>query len=190
MKAMGETQEEYYRGVRMVPYDLVKELALALAGVGILALAVSAILSSPDVPPVTVAAWAQNDPVDFATTATGELAGSTDWLWMSLMRAGRKNDAQAMLARKPDSLAVTNAYARRLKLYRGEIGPDEVFLPSDTADIQVATLSYGVGNWFFLQGDTTRAKTWFERSIKSGGWPAFGFIMSEVELDRLSKKKD
>lgn len=118
----------------------------------------------------------------------GELAGSTDWLWMSLMRAGRKSDAQAMLARKPDSLAVTNAYARRLQLYRGEIKPDEVFTPADTADIQVATLSYGVGNWFLLQGDTTRAKTWFERSIKSGGWPAFGFIMSEVELDRLSKK--
>ena len=118
----------------------------------------------------------------------GELAGSTDWLWMSLMRAGRKNDAQAMLARKPDSLAVTNAYSRRLKMYRGEIGPDDVFTPADTADIQVATLSYGVGNWFLLRGDTTRAKTWFERSIKSGGWPAFGFIMSEVELDRLAKK--
>ncbi len=74
---MGATQEEYYRGVRMVPYDLVKELVLALAGVGILALGVSAILSSPDVPPVTVAAWAQSDPVDFVTTATSELAGST-----------------------------------------------------------------------------------------------------------------
>jgi len=117
----------------------------------------------------------------------GELAGSTDWLWMSLMRAGRKNDAQAMLARKPDSLAVTNAYARRLKLYRGEIGPDDVFTPADTADVQIATLSYGVGNWFLLQGDTARARTWFERSIKSGGWPAFGFIMSEVELRRLGK---
>src|SRR5438034_7503955 len=77
MKSMGATQEEYYRGVRMVPYDLVKELVLALAGVGILAIAVSAILSSPDVPPTTIAAWAQADPVDFVTTATGELAGST-----------------------------------------------------------------------------------------------------------------
>ena len=77
MKAMGATQEEYYRGVRMVPYDLIKELVLALAGVGILALAVSAILSSPDVAPLTIAAWAQSDPVDFVTTATNELAGST-----------------------------------------------------------------------------------------------------------------
>jgi hypothetical protein len=74
---MGATQDEYYRGVRMVPYDLVKELVLALAGVGIVAIAVAAILSSPDVAPVTVAAWAQNDPVDFVTTATGELAAST-----------------------------------------------------------------------------------------------------------------
>lgn len=76
MKSMGATQDEYYRGVRMVPYDLVKELALALAGVGILGVAVALILSSPDVAPVTVAAWAQADPVDFETTATEELAGT------------------------------------------------------------------------------------------------------------------
>jgi tetratricopeptide (TPR) repeat protein len=115
----------------------------------------------------------------------GELAGATDWLWMSLMRAGRSAEAQAMLARRPDSLAVANAYARRLKLYRGEIGPDEVMTPADTADVQVATLSYGVGNWYLVRGDIKRARTWFKRSISSGGWPAFGFIMSEIELRRL-----
>jgi tetratricopeptide (TPR) repeat protein len=115
----------------------------------------------------------------------GELAGSTDWLWMSLMRVGRTADAQAMLDRRPDSLTITNAYARRLKLYRGEIGPDEVITPADTADVQLATLSYGVGNWYLVKGDTARARTWFERSIKSGGWPGFGFIISEAELRRL-----
>jgi hypothetical protein len=78
MKAKKQmTQDEYYRGVRMVPYDLLKELALALAGVAVLALILAAALSSPDVPPVTIAAWAQGDPVDFVTTATNELAGST-----------------------------------------------------------------------------------------------------------------
>ena len=115
----------------------------------------------------------------------GELAGSTDWLWMSLMRAGRKADAEAMLARRPDSLPVDNAYTRRLKLYRGEIGPDAVITPADTADVQAATLAYGLGNWYLVRGDTARAKTYFERSVKSGGWPGFGFIMSEVELRRL-----
>jgi len=77
MKSMGKTQEEYYRGVRMAPYDLVKELVLALAGFGVLAILISVLLSSPDVAPVTIAAWSQADPVDFVTTATGELAGAT-----------------------------------------------------------------------------------------------------------------
>ena len=61
----------------MVPYDLVKELALAIAGVGVLTLLIAAVLSSPDVPPVTIATWAQQDPVDLVTTATNELAGAT-----------------------------------------------------------------------------------------------------------------
>lgn len=77
MKAMGETQQEYYRGVRMVPYDLVKELVIALGVVGVIALGTAAILSSPDAAPVTIAAWSQSDPVDFVTTATGELGGTT-----------------------------------------------------------------------------------------------------------------
>jgi tetratricopeptide (TPR) repeat protein len=115
----------------------------------------------------------------------GELAGSTDWLWMSLMRAGRTAQAKAMLARRPDSLQIANAYARRLKLYRGEITPDSVFTPADTADVQVATLSYGLGNWYLVRGDTAKAKEWFRKSVASGGWPGFGFIISEAELKRL-----
>jgi hypothetical protein len=59
--------------------------------------------------------------------------------------------------------------------------------PADTTDVAVATLAYGVGNWHLVRGDTASARTWFERSIASGGWPAFGFIASEAELRRLKK---
>ena len=115
----------------------------------------------------------------------GELAGSTDWLWMSLMRAGRASEASAMLARRPDSLQTTAAYARRLKMYRGEITPEQLITPADTSDIDVATLQYGLGDWYMIHGDTAKARAAFERSVKSGGWPAFGFIASEEELRRL-----
>jgi len=117
----------------------------------------------------------------------GELAGSTDWLWMSLSRAGRAADAKAMLDRRPESRLppITNAYTRRLQLYRGEIGADAVVTPADTEEVQVATLAYGLGNWYLIRGDKAQARVWFERSIKSGGWPGFGFILSEVELRRL-----
>ena len=52
------------------------------------------------------------------------------------------------------------------------------------ADLNIATLSYGLGNWWLLRGDTSRARAYFEHSVMSGGWPTFGFIMSEVELRR------
>ena len=53
------------------------------------------------------------------------------------------------------------------------------------ADVQIATLAYGLGNWYLVRGDTAEARKWFERSVQSGGWPGFGFIVSEVELRRL-----
>ena len=117
----------------------------------------------------------------------GELAGSTDWLWMSLSRAGRGAEAKAMLDRRPEK-PVTNAYTRRLQLYRGEIGPDAVVTAADTDEVQIATLAYGLGNWYLVRGDKAQARKWFERSVQaSGGWPGFGFIVSEVELRRLGR---
>ncbi|MDQ4080193.1 MAG: hypothetical protein M3125_05485, partial [Gemmatimonadota bacterium] len=115
----------------------------------------------------------------------GELAGATDWLWMSLARAGRRAEGDAMLRARPDSLETTNAYRQRLRLYRGEIGPDSVLTPADTSDVAVATLSYGVGNWYLVRGDTAQARRWFERAVASGGWPAFGFMAAEADLQRL-----
>jgi len=116
-----------------------------------------------------------------------ELAGATDWLWMSLSRAKRSAQAKAMLDRRPDSLPTTNAYAKRLQLYRGLVSPDSVITPADSADVQAATLSFGIGNWYLVRGDTARARTWFQRSVRSGGWPGFGFILSEIELRRPRK---
>lgn len=117
----------------------------------------------------------------------GERAGSYDWQWMSLMRAGRADEAKALLASMPDSvpIAAANAYAQRLRLYQGRIGPGDVFTPADTGDVAVATLSYGIGNWYLLRKETKRAREWFERSVQSGGWPAFGFMASEAELKRM-----
>lgn len=77
MKASKVDKQTYYRGVAMAPYDLLKEVTIALVGVLGLVLVLSAVLSSPDVPSVTLQSWSKADPVDFVTTASAELAGST-----------------------------------------------------------------------------------------------------------------
>ena len=93
-----------------------------------------------------------------------------------------------MLARRPDSLPTTAAYAKRLKMYRGEITPEQLITAADTSDIDVATLEYGLGDWYMVHGDTAKAQAAFRKSVMSGGWPAFGFIASEEELRRLSRR--
>lgn len=115
----------------------------------------------------------------------GELNGSVDWLWMSLSRAGRGAEAKALLDRKPDTSSVNNAYSQRIAMYRGLTPPERLVTPADTSDVQGATLNFGLGNWYLVNGDTARARVAFERSIASGGWPAFGFILSEIDLRRL-----
>jgi hypothetical protein len=77
MKAKNLDQERYYRGVTMVGYDLVKEIVLVTVGIGLVVLALAFGLSSPDAPSVTLKTWATADPVDFVTTATAELAGTS-----------------------------------------------------------------------------------------------------------------
>ena len=108
---------------------------------------------------------------------------------MSLSRAGRAADAKAMLDRRPESRLppIDNAYTRRLKLYRGEIGPDAVITSADTDEVQIATLAFGLGTWHLVRSDKVQARAAFERSVRSSaGWPGFGFILSEVELQRVS----
>ncbi|MHB8572966.1 MAG: hypothetical protein ACYDAY_08430 [Candidatus Dormibacteria bacterium] len=77
MRTIAERQDDYYRDVPMVRYDLVRELAVATVVVLVLVLGLSAALSSPDAPPVTIQQWAQADPIDFVTTAVAELEGSS-----------------------------------------------------------------------------------------------------------------
>ena len=59
------------------PYDLIKELVVAITVVGLLVAGLAFLFSSPDEKAVTIKSWAQSNPVDFVKTATGELAGTT-----------------------------------------------------------------------------------------------------------------
>ncbi len=57
-------------------YDILKEGTIATLIVGALVLAMATVLSSPDVPPITVRTWARVDQVGFVNTASTELDGT------------------------------------------------------------------------------------------------------------------
>jgi len=77
MISAGTAGQTSMQGVRTVRYDLLKELAIAMAVSLALILGLAIFLSSPDVPSITIQSFAQADPVDFTTTANDELAGQS-----------------------------------------------------------------------------------------------------------------
>lgn len=66
----------YYRGVRMQPYDLVKEALVACGVVLLLVVVLAALFSSPDEPPLTIRDVAQQTPLTFLKVAIGDLDGT------------------------------------------------------------------------------------------------------------------
>ncbi len=77
MKRSKIDQPTYYRGVPTAPYDLIKEISVVLVVMLVVVLGLAFVLSSPDVPPVTIQSWAHAAPLDFMQTATAELQGDT-----------------------------------------------------------------------------------------------------------------
>jgi quinol-cytochrome oxidoreductase complex cytochrome b subunit len=69
-------QARYYRGIRMMPYDLVREGLVALLVVLVLVLVFAGVFSSADESPLTLQQYAQQNPVGFVTTAMGGLSGT------------------------------------------------------------------------------------------------------------------
>lgn len=76
-RAARKAERQEWRGPTR-RYDIIKEGACAVAVVSVLVVALAGLLSSPDVPPVTVQTWARLAPADFLGTAASELAGTSE----------------------------------------------------------------------------------------------------------------
>src|SRR6516225_10165857 len=62
---------------RYYPYDLIKELCIAVGVFGLLAVLLTILFSSPDDKPSTIAQWSHSLPANFVTDATAELNGTS-----------------------------------------------------------------------------------------------------------------
>lgn len=114
------------------------------------------------------------------------LVAVTDWTYMTLRRLGRHAEAAALLEPISADMDIieNHAYHRRLRMYKGELSPDDL-LDDSASPLDLATQGYGVGMWYLGNGQTERAVEIFRRTVSGPYWPAFGYIAAEVELARL-----
>ena len=78
-------------------------------------LALAALLSSPDDPPVTIATWARVAPADFVATAASELAGTSETATYgpALQLAKRQHADASCSPRGPSSAYASRSTRRR-----------------------------------------------------------------------------
>jgi hypothetical protein len=64
-------------GGRYAPYDLIKELCVAVGVIGLMAVVLTVLFSSPDDKPSTIAQWSQELPANFVAAASKQLDGTS-----------------------------------------------------------------------------------------------------------------
>ena len=111
------------------------------------------------------------------------------WLYPSLVRAGRKQDAAALLATvKPDP-AITGHpgwYLDRLLLFTGARTEEQVAANLNAeGPLSTSSIGYSLGLWHLLNGRTQQARDYFEKAVSTNFTPAWGYRCSEAELKRL-----
>ena len=112
---------------------------------------------------------------------------TTDWLYMSLRRAGREDEARELLDATDTDMHINEpSYHRRMRMYKGELRPEDLLAPDADDRRTIATQGYGVGNWYLCNGDRDQALDVFRRVIENGQPAAFGYMASEVDLARLN----
>lgn len=115
------------------------------------------------------------------------LVSTTHWLYMTLRRLNRNDEAAKVLEPVTEGMdVIENAgYYRLLLMYKG-ILPAERLLDEVKGDSAAShSVLYGIGNWHLYNGRKEQAIEIFRRIVSSQQWTSFGYIAAEVDLKKM-----
>lgn len=116
------------------------------------------------------------------------LVATTHWLYMTLRRLGREQEASTTLTMIKDDLdLIENAdYYKMIGVYKGKLKPVNVWneISERSNSLSNATIGYGLGNWFLYNGQRAEAEKVFRQITSGNQWASFGYIAAEAELKR------
>jgi tetratricopeptide (TPR) repeat protein len=116
------------------------------------------------------------------------LVSATHWLYLTLRRLGRTDDAARVLdAIVPGLDIVENgSYYALCQLYKGARTADDV-LNTAGAGSAGAAVVYGVSAWHAVNGRTADARALWQKLVDGADWAPFGVIAAEADLARAGR---
>jgi lipoprotein NlpI len=115
----------------------------------------------------------------------------TNWCYATSRRAGlddKANKAIAWVGATSPS-GHSEHYYNLIRFFQKAKSESEVVPASAGEDIEselkFSTIAFGVANWYMANGDTAKARAYFERIVQGKVWGTWGYVGSEVELARM-----
>ena len=116
------------------------------------------------------------------------IVATSHWMYMTLRRLGRNDDAAKVLERITPGMNVieNGSYYKLLLMYKGAQQADALMASVTEGGLDAVTIGYGVANWHLYEGRTDEAMALFKRivTLHERQWPAFGYIAAEAEMAR------
>ena len=108
------------------------------------------------------------------------------WLYMILKRLEENEEAEKILIPITEDLDVFEnmAYHQLCLLYKGQIAEEKLITQNQSVNYMNDAVAYGLGNWYYYNGNPEKAKEIYEKLLDLGSWAAFGYIAAEAELSR------
>lgn len=113
------------------------------------------------------------------------LVAASHWLYLSLRRAGRAEEAAAVLAPIDARLEVieNGSYHSLLLMYKGERTPEDVLKAAGEGSSATA-VRYGVSAWYLINGKRREAAQLWATILEGPDWPSFGHLAAEAEIGK------
>ena len=113
------------------------------------------------------------------------------WVYMSAARYGAplRADADRLLKREVlenEEIIENEDYFKLIRLYKGKLSAATLLaeIDSKSSTLSSASLGYGLGNWYWYNGDKLKAMDIWRKITAGDQWSSFGFIAAEAELKR------
>ncbi len=111
---------------------------------------------------------------------------TANWYYVTLRRLGKDKEAANFLATVKDDLDIieNDGYYKLLKVYQGKLNERDLIAEISASDdaLSNASIGYGLGNLFLINGDNKAAMELFKRITSGDQWSSFGYIAAEAEI--------
>ena len=111
---------------------------------------------------------------------------AANWLYVIYRHLGQNLKANILLKSIDNDIELieNHSYHTILKIHQGTI--DLVALENkimNDQSLQNTTIAFGLGNYYYINGNKNKAQNIFKSIIKGNQWSSFGFIAAESKLE-------